>query len=164
MIISRRPDKRASIEKAPGPSKMRAADMTDKSRVVNALLCLIGSRDASNETPTVKKLSVATIPAIRVRKPNSSMTPARIEIDPRTPLHKPPPGVERRREMPWTIALELMANRRRRSPTPGQPSGKVENIFCSICLLGGKRAAFESSLGLLRWDPSIECFLVNTVG
>ena len=68
----------------------------------------------------------------------SSMSPSRIAIDPRIQLPNAAPEVERGKLRPWIIAPELTPNRRRMSPTPGQPSGKLENSLCSLCLLGRK--------------------------
>src|SRR5579862_1850495 len=60
---------------------------------------------------------------------------------------------------PCAIALKATANRRRMRPTPGQPSGKLEKSFCSLCLLGGKNALpLRLALLLGNWTPRAGVF------
>jgi hypothetical protein len=84
------------------------------------------------------RLNVVAMPATGVRKPLSSMRSSRIAIDPRIQLPNVAPVVERGKLRPWMIAPAQTPSRRRMSPTPGQPSGKLENSLCSLCLLGRK--------------------------
>src|SRR4249919_2498056 len=51
IMISRRPKRRASSEKAPGPSKTSAADIAARLNAVNALMWLFNSVIKDGETP-----------------------------------------------------------------------------------------------------------------
>src|SRR5579862_1346140 len=54
IMISRRPKRRASSEKAPGPSKKSAADIAARLKAVSVLMWLLASVIKNDETPVIR--------------------------------------------------------------------------------------------------------------
>jgi len=76
MMISRRPNTRASTENAPGPRHMMARSMVNPK--TNEILesKRLGVQAGSNESATPTAPAATTAPASGVRKPIKSRTPA----------------------------------------------------------------------------------------
>ena len=82
MMISRRPKRRASSEKAPGPSKTSAADTTARLKAANVLMWWFAFIIKSDETPVMRYPTVAAALAAGVRKPTKIAAPTAIASDP----------------------------------------------------------------------------------
>lgn len=130
MLISRRPNKRASTEKAPGPSSAMAIHITNAS--IRAILELrkaqCGGR--SHEIKIVRLFKASNVLAAGVKKPTSKAAPALIKSSEtvQASTFKVPPS--ERYMPPPTIAVRPIIDRIKRSPTPGEPPGNVENRRC----------------------------------
>jgi len=91
MMISRRPNSRASNENAPGPRNTIAAVMMPAKIAVSLASNRFGVGAAKNENPIPKAPKPTTTPATGVRNPMSNAPPANSPSRP--PSHRP--GTER---------------------------------------------------------------------
>jgi len=82
MIISRRPNKRASTENAPGPSKIMATSIIAPKAIGSIELNKFGVQTGSSENPIPIAPMPTMAPAIGVSRPINSNTPAPNAIDP----------------------------------------------------------------------------------
>lgn len=127
-MISRRPNRRASSESAPGPSNTRAAAINPTRAADNF---------ASNKSGRQAGIHVSAMPALPnpvraaatgVRMPISSAAPLTAITRPRAQAIK----VEwRSKQPPCRIAANPAATRKSSRPAPGFPPGNVENALCS---------------------------------
>ena len=135
MIISRRPNRRASTENAPGPNRTTAALMamakTADSFASKRLGAVTGNRE--NVTATVPRLINAATNG--VRSPTVSNPP--LTIASKHVAHVPSEGSARpaRLSPPCTTIVTPTAARSNSRPAPGQPPGNAENNRCSPRLL-----------------------------
>jgi len=138
MMISRRPKRRASTEKAPGPSKTRAADIAARLKAAIALMLLVAPVIKNDEMPVLRQPTVTTAVATGVRNPTKIADPTAIASAPTAKTL-----IERllgpsSASIPQMIALTATVSRRKMRPMPGQRSGKLEKSLCSGCLLGAQ--------------------------
>ena len=137
MTISRRPNRRASSENAPGPMHRMATAIATAS----AVAILAGGKSCG-----------------RAGKHNRSPPPSTAARGVKYPMSRQPPlasassimiqaaGVRlwelMRYAAPWPIKAPPKATRSNSSPTPGRPPGNVENSLCSPLPPGGTGGAF----------------------
>ena len=74
-MISRRPNIRASSEKAPGPSTTIPSSMATAKTIASLESNIVGVQGGSSENPRATVPRTATAPAIGVRKPISNNAP-----------------------------------------------------------------------------------------
>lgn len=132
MIISLRPNSRASSDRAPGPRQIREIAITaDKAAVMWASNEL--TLEPGNHAKTLlTAASAAKTATNRVNSPISSRTPASI------PKHTIDTGnrpldscLSLKYVTPCVMRTAPMAARNSIRPAPGHPSGNVENIWSS---------------------------------
>ena len=133
MMISRRPNSRASHENAPGPSITSAIDNAANTKDVDVLSTWFIAWFCSAEIPLIRLTSATIAPPIGVRNPAMSATPLKISIKPKlrsicVRLNAATAG------MPCMSALTPTQIRMRIRPAPGHPSGKIEKNFCRVSL------------------------------
>jgi hypothetical protein len=135
MMISFQPNKRASREKAPGPSRAMAAEMA-----------MIGA-SASFDSKGLNNCSGNQEKAI----PRLSRPARRLSNGVRNPISRPIPLSKRsavdtntisvmrsedsRQRIPCPPRAVPTTTRRSRSPAPGRPAGNAENNLCSCIIL-----------------------------
>jgi hypothetical protein len=100
--------------------------------------------------PVTAKPIVAAKPATGVRKPIRTMSPTTTASSAVPQTRNALSLIAVRPNNPWPIALKATASRSRMRPIPGHPSGKLENSFCSLCLLGGKNALPMRLVSMIR--------------
>ena len=153
MIISRRPNKRRSMESAPGPSKAIAAAMITTRNAGSGALKRFEAGGGTHDRAMPIVASAISTPATGVRNPIKSDTPLAMTIKPASDAADPLPGSVRY-DPPWTTAVTPTATRSRSKPTPGQPPGKAENNRCRSCLLCA--AALQCKRATLSVIVSVE--------
>jgi hypothetical protein len=134
MIISRRPNKRRSTERAPGPSKVIAAAMITTRNAGSGVLKRFEVAGGTQDRAIPMVASAISTPATGVRKPIKSATPLAMTSKPASHAADPLRGSVKY-EPPWATAVTPTATRSRSKPTPGQPPGKAENNRCRSRLL-----------------------------
>ena len=128
MTISLRPNKRASRENAPAPRHMMATAMTAYNAAARGVTTAMGWEAGNQEKILAMPAAAAASATNRVRKPMSNKNPtapANIKAA-RSRLPISCPSV--RQPSPWMRITAPVAKRKSKSPTPGQPSGNIENI------------------------------------
>lgn len=135
MIISRRPNKRRSTERDPGPSKVIAAAMITTRNAGSGVLKRFDVAGGTHDRAMPIVASAINAPATGVRNPIKSDTPLAMTIKPATRASNDPPPGSVRYAPPWTTAVTPTATRSRSKPTPGEPPGKAENNRCRPRLL-----------------------------
>lgn len=123
MIISRRPNRRESSEKAPGPSSMMAADIIITKKSDSLVSNEFKGSAGTHESPTL--LSPTSRLAALDRNPANSKAPLVTASNPT--IHIPSiAGLGLARYIPpWTMAVTPTAARNSSSPAPGLPPGNV---------------------------------------
>lgn len=138
MMISRRPKRRASTDKAPGPSNTMAP-ATTISRIadsLNSIRLWVGA--GNHDMVMLAQPNAVKMAPMGVRNPSSSDAPLAIASKPAIQaLSATAPA---RYIVPWTATIIPTATRNRSSPTPGHPPGNVENNLCSATLRVPSRA------------------------
>ena len=86
IMISRRPNTRASTENAPGPRKMMASSIIAPKTTGSIELNKFGVQVGSSENPIPIPPMPTVAPAIGVRRPSKSSTPAARAIEPSNPV------------------------------------------------------------------------------
>src|SRR5262249_47305151 len=125
------PNRRPSIEKAPGPSKASATALatTAGARILASCKPVDGAGNQEKEIP--KKQTPTEIPAYGVISPPNSSAPLAIRtIAKHQVAREELDGLEKYR-IPWPVAARLTDARSNKSPKPGRPPGKVEKSLCS---------------------------------
>jgi len=130
ITISRRPNKRPSIEKAPGPSKPIPAAVTTTSRTSSGAANIANGGPGNQENAIPNKHSPMPRLAKGVRNPITKATPPMINTEPMTHTAAACSILLERYRAPKVIASPPSAARTRSSPIPGLPPGKVENSLC----------------------------------
>src|SRR6202007_2679364 len=130
MMISRRPKRRASNEKAPGPSNTSAIEMIARFRGAMEL-ARAGVWLAGNRTKFKMRFPAAVNPQqIGVINPIRTKAPVRIARPPRHQEEVSRAG-EYKIKTPSAATFSATTNLRRRRPPPGNPFGKAENSLCN---------------------------------
>jgi len=136
ITISRRPNKRPSREKAPGPSNAiaAAATITPMATSEESRAPQTGAGNQDRAIP--RKQSPTRGPANGVRNPIAKANPLALITKPSSHLPKDgTKGVEKQKT-PSAIAARPTAVRSRSKPRPGRPPGNVEYSLCSAYLPG----------------------------
>jgi hypothetical protein len=135
MMISRRPNKRQSTDRAPGPRKATAAPMITTriagSREVNKF----GGGAGSQESAMPVVVSATNPPATGVRNPISNEIPLTTTASPMTQTSTAGFLPSARYAAPWITAVAPTATRNSSNPTPGHPLGNVEYNRCRLVSL-----------------------------
>ena len=132
--MSRRPNKRPSQEKAPGPSNASAtAEMTIPN--ATSLTSCTNRADAGNHERAIPRKQIPiSSPAIGVRNPAVNNTPPMIRTTPSIRSSEEEPDGPEKYNTPAAAAARPTATRNSNSPMPGLPPGKVEYSLCSANL------------------------------
>jgi len=130
ITISRRPNKRPSIEKAPGPSKPIPAAITTTSRTSSRAAKIASGGVGNQENAIPNTQSPMPRLANGVRNPITKATPPMINTEAMTHTAVACSIVLERDRAPKVTASPPSAARTRSSPIPGLPPGKVENSLC----------------------------------
>lgn len=155
MMISRRPNRRASTDRAPGPRKTTATatSATKPWNSVPSRRLLAGVGITPRTRPRAPH--AARAPASGVSRPSSRRMPAAIATRPR--------GTE---ALPvWTklrpsrMATVPRATRSRSRPMPGHPVANVEKSLCRMGLLGVPGVSPAPSRLRLGFGPGSPGFL-----
>lgn len=131
ITISRRPNKRPSIEKAPGPSKPIPAAVTTTSRTSSGAANIANGGPGNQENAIPNKHIPMPRLAKGVRNPITKATPPMINTEAMTHTTAACSILLERYRAPKVTASPPSATRTRSSPIPGRPPGKVENSLCS---------------------------------
>ena len=132
MTISRRPNRRASMEYAPGPSNEIAEAITASNHASQAPQHM--SRNSSfpwNSAAAMNSIAT-TVPTAGVRRPNTSERPLAMANKAPTHAASRGPGVEARESTPMNAAANPIPIRKSRRPAPGRPAGNDEKSRCSV--------------------------------
>jgi hypothetical protein len=131
MTISRRPNKRASNENAPGPSSASAIQMIAAVELARVGAWLDGNRVKLMITfPTAASpQQIGVRNPIRIEPPITNARPARHQQ-----RAVSVPG-EVKMIMPSAVTFRATTSLRRSRPPPGNPFGNAENSLCSGHLL-----------------------------
>jgi hypothetical protein len=137
IMISRRPNKRQSTERAPGPSNATAAAMMTTRTAGRGALNRFRVGGGNHERATPMVASATSAPARGVKNPMNSEIPLAVINEPANQISNAglPPSV--RYAPPCITAVTPTAARNNSKPTPGHPLGNVENNRCRTCLLRG---------------------------
>lgn len=135
ITISRRPNKRPSIENAPGPSRAIEIHVTINPKPMNLVSCEVQEAGGNQEKAIPKKHRDSNSPASGVRKPINKAAPPMIRAKPRSQRPEKRLGPPERKRIPSALAATATTVRSSKRPTPGLPAGKVENSLCSASLL-----------------------------
>ena len=138
MMISRRPNKRQSTERAPGPRNASAVPTTATSTAGNGESNKFRLGAGSHESAMPALAAATSPPATGVRNPIKSEIPLPATANPAAQISAVGLPWSARYATPWTTAIVPAAPRKSSKPTPGHPPGNVENNRCSSCLLGGQ--------------------------
>lgn len=144
ITISRRPNKRPSREKAPGPSNAIATAAT-----IIPTPTSLGSRApqegaGSQERAIPKKHSPNKGPTNAVRNPIAKANPLAVKNKPSSHLSMDGIDGSERQKTPSAIAARPTAVRSRSRPRPGLPPGNVEYSLCSAYLPGVRTETHHS--------------------
>jgi hypothetical protein len=133
-MISRRPNRRASTENAPGPSSTIAISIVAARMIGSFASNNVSVQGGRRESPIPIKPSPARVPATGVRKPTSSIAPA--AKAPKPTHHAPEVELGSYTYNPPCTSNDTPSTARNSSrPIPGDPPGNAGNSRCSRCLL-----------------------------
>ena len=132
------PNRRASMDHAPGPIIAKAA-----AKIANARTSHGSPECEENREIAIQALTVAaSVPAIGVNKPSKRAIPAAMQIIGRTTVAHGVPS--RMPSIPKGMIAAPVTKRRSRRPTPGQPSAKLEKSRCTRSRSNNRGFAAES--------------------
>ena len=148
ITISRRPNKRPSSEKAPGPSSAIENPVITIPNATSLVSCKLRVGTGNHERAIPRKHSPTSIAAGGVRNPAAKAAPLVISAKPSTQV--PAEGVDapERQKIPSAPAAMPTAARNSNRPMPGWPPGNVEYSLCSAGL--PERALRNAQLSNLR--------------
>jgi len=120
------PNRRASMDQAPGPTIAKTAPRTA------CMMAIHGSPECErNRDNAIDILTIAAShPATGVHKPIRRSIPAPMPMICRTAVSDG--GTSRRLAIPKWISAAPVSSRKRRSPVPGKPFAKPEKSRCTI--------------------------------
>ena len=149
MIISRRPNKRQSTDKDPGPRIATAAPMITTRTAGSGELNRFGVGFGNHDSAVHAVVTATNPPATGVRTPSNSKMPLNTTMSAMTQISNVETPRSVRYAAPWMTAVAPTAMRNNNNPTPGHPPGNVENSRC--------RSLSPSRPGRLgRIAPSLE--------
>jgi hypothetical protein len=124
-MISRRPNTRASSEKAPGPRKMIPMSVVTANTTARRESKMTGVDAAQFDRATTTPPKPARAPAIGVRKPTSKKAPAKRAVNPTSQVSAPPPTLQHDRASSRSVTLKTARNSNR--AIPDKPPGNAGN-------------------------------------
>ena len=136
ITISRRPNRRPSSEKAPGPSNASATAVIVIANATSLASCKAQEGAGNQENAIPRKQIPTSNPAIGVRNPAARAVPLMIKTSPRNHFSENDVNGPERQEIPPAAAKRPTAVRKSRRPMPGLPPGNVEYSLCSANLPG----------------------------
>lgn len=136
MTISRRPNRRASRENAPGPRKNRATAMAVANPTADFVASQLDVNPEISGTALIKHANPARMLASGVRYPTSRKAAMTIRATATTVIKDGRSRHSNKYSAPWANRETPRTPRNSNRPAPGLPLGKVENIGCSGGLLG----------------------------
>jgi hypothetical protein len=144
MTISRRPNKRPSREKAPGPSNAIATAVMIIPKATSLASCKPQEGGGNHEKAIPRKHIPTRSPAYGVRNPIARAAPPIVKVKPASHLSNEGLDVPERYKTPTAVAASPTAARNNNKPMPGLPPGNVEYNLCSAYLLARpqKRTTF----------------------
>jgi len=132
------PNRRASIDQAPGPIIARAEAKTASARKIHGSPECDQNRAIAIQTLT----TAASAPAMGVKKPIKRAIPVAMQITATTiALQGAPWPIA---SIPKRMSAAPVSKRRSRRPTPGQPSAKFEKSRCTASRSNDTGVAAES--------------------
>jgi hypothetical protein len=149
MIISRRPNKRRSTEKAPGPNRAIAAATITTRNAGSGVLKRFEVAGGTHDRAMPIVASATSTPPTGVRNPTKSDTPLAMTIKPASHASDDPLPGSVRYTAPWTIAVTPIPTRSRSKPKPGRPPGNVENNRCRPGLLCASARSPSAKLSVM---------------
>ena len=142
------PNRRASIDQAPGPIIANAAAKIACARVTHGSPEWEENREIAIHTLA----AAASTPASGVNTPTNRSIAAAMPIICRATVKGG--GPSRMPLIPKSISAAPVSKRSRRRPAPGHPSANVENSRCTISHLENRKLTKESTgLKLGKRDP-----------
>ena len=139
MTISRRPNRRPSREKAPGPSSASATAAIIIPAANSLTSCKAHEGVGNQESAIPRKQNPTSSTAIGVRNPAVSTVPLTIKTRPSSHFSKDELNGPERQKIPPAAAERPTAARNSSRPTPGLPPGNVEYSLCSANLPGAHK-------------------------
>lgn len=136
ITISRRPNRRASMEKAPGPRQSKAAAMVAAKAAAGLDASKPQAGSGNNESALPRLLNPATMLANGVIYPSRSNTELMNNSRQTARLMRVEVCQSDTQEIPWETRVAPRAARNSNRPTPGVRPGNVENRRCSPYLPG----------------------------
>jgi len=125
MMISRRPNRRASIENLPGPKSAMASSIVAARMIGSFASNKVGVVAGRSENPMTIEPRAARILATGVRNPTNNNTPVSRAAKPINQV----PGVDDgapKYNPPWTNSAIPITARSSSRPIPGHPPGKAK--------------------------------------
>jgi hypothetical protein len=136
MTISRRPNRRPSREKAPGPSNASATAAIVIPEATSLTSCKDQEGVGNQESAKPRKQSPTSSTAIGVRNPTVRAAPLVIKTTPSSHFSKDEWNGPATQKIPAAAAERPTAARNNSRPTPGLPPGNVEYSLCRANLPG----------------------------
>ena len=137
IMISRRPNKQQSTERAPGPSNATAAALMTTRSAGKGALNRFSTGGESHERATPMVASATSAPARGVKNPMNSDIPLAVISAPASQVSNVELALLVRYTPPCITAVIPTAARNSSKPTPGYPLGNAEYNRCRSCLLRG---------------------------
>ena len=161
MRISRRPNRRPSREKAPGPSNASATAAIVIPEATSLTSCKAHQGVGNQESAIPRKQNPISSTAIGVRNPAVRAVPLMIKTRPSSHFSKDELNGPATQKIPAAAAERPTATRNNSRPTPGLPPGNVEYSLCRANLPGAyeRRTTQGTQIGITVEIPHCGIFL-----
>lgn len=142
ITISRRPNRRESIENAPGPRRPREPAITATRTAASRTWGESKASTGTTKNAATTQETIPRMPPTGVKKPSKRDSPLVTAINVKVPMDRIAASDRVRVDRPARSRTIPVVARNNRRPMPGHPPGNVENNLCSvISSVGFNRAA-----------------------